>query len=155
MSHDLIGLLFDCHRTSVGWHIKTWGSKVGRVGCMVSFLDYNAEFLKNLMPQKFIDMKYKDVGLMVDGKAFMTEECRGQSNFKRICWNVKTNHAAGLMLDYTMPCGLSVYHSPLVCGHVTESSLVKFCCDQRKSMSFSNNSDNYNRGTLLEVDEDN
>ena len=73
---------------------------------MVSFLDYNAEFLKDQMPQKFIDMKYDNAGLMVDGKAFVTEECRSQSNFKKICWNSKTNHAAGLLLDYyTLPCG--------------------------------------------------
>ena len=66
----------------------------------------------------------------------MTEECRQHSNIKKLCWNNKVKAAGAIFIDYTCPCGLGVYHSPLMCGRCTEPALVKMCCDQPRCINF-------------------
>jgi hypothetical protein len=133
---DYLSLVWKKSRFVISRAIQIWAPKLGQKGLECSILDVLPAFLAHAMPQKFKDNNYDKVGYLVDGKVFMVEECRKFSNIKRLCWNSKTKSAGVLMLDYTIPMGIGVYHSPGMCGRCTEPSLVRMCCDQPSTINF-------------------
>lgn len=116
--------------------IDKWAPKLGQKGLECSILDILPAFLDYAMPQKFKDVNYEKVGYLVDGKTFMVEENRKYSNIKRLTYSSKTHSAGVLVLDYSIPMGLGIYHSPAMCGRCTEPALVKLCCDQPRFINF-------------------
>jgi hypothetical protein len=109
----------------IGEYIYEWAPRWGKMGRFLSILDVTEELLKACVPKEFKDMKMEMVAMLVDGKVIMTEVCRGHSAVKRGMWNDKTHHDGVLVHAWIIPYGLSVEHTPLYLGRVTEQALVE------------------------------
>lgn len=133
---EYLSLIWKLSPSTISKAIKEWAPKLGQKGLELSILDILPGFFEYALPQKFKDVNLDKVGYLVDGKVFMTEECRKHSNIKKLCWNSKVNGAGVIILDFTMACGLGIYHSPCMCGRCTEPALVKMCCDQPRTINF-------------------
>lgn len=113
------------HMSKISDYIYEWAHKWGKMGRYLSILDVTEELLKACTPKEFKDMKMEKVGLLVDGKVIMTDVVRAHNAVKRAMWNDKTNHNGVLFHAWIMPYGLSVEHTPLYLGRVTEQALVE------------------------------
>ena len=133
---EYLSLVWQLSISTISKAIKEWAPKLWQKGLELSILDILPSFFEYALPQKFKDVHLNKVGYLVDGKVFMTEECRKHSNIKKLCWNSKVNGAGTIILDYTLACGLGIYHSPCMCGRCTESALVKMCCEQQHTINF-------------------
>jgi hypothetical protein len=122
---EALACIWGKSRQSVGRYIYEWAPKWGKVGLQLSILDIPAFFLKEAMPQEYIDAKLDKVGALVDGKIIMTQECRGHSVVKRAMWSDKTHHSGLLFHSWILPCGLNFEHTGLYLARLTESALVK------------------------------
>ena len=68
----------------------------------------------------------KDVGLLNDGKDFVTDTVRKNSCLSRGQYSDKMKTSAARFVAWILPCGLSVTYTPLFAGRVSEKAMVKF-----------------------------
>lgn len=120
-----LGAIWGRDWSTISKYIKKWAPLWGEAGLDFSILDVPTAFQERAMPKEFRDANMASVGALVDGKVFMTEECRGHSAIKNAMYNDKTHHAGVLLLTWILPYGLTFEHSCLYCGRCTESAAVK------------------------------
>jgi hypothetical protein len=121
-------------KSQISRYIAKWAPLLGNAGLQVSILDLTPEFLEYAMPEEYKSNGLDKVGALVDGKIFMTHECRVHNGIKRAQYSDKVHHGGALMHDWILPCGLGFEHTPLYMGRVTESALVSLwgSCTQKK-----------------------
>ena len=68
----------------------------------------------------------EDVGMLNDGKDFVTDTVRKNSCLSRGQYSDKMKTSAARFVAWILPCGLSVTYSPLFVGRVSEKAMVKF-----------------------------
>ena len=106
-------------------YIHEWAPKLGDAGLDLSILHITPEFLKHAMPRNYKDLGMDNVCCLVDGKVFMTHECRQHNGIKRAMCCDKVHHAGVLCHNWILPYGLTVEHTPLYLGRLSEPALVK------------------------------
>ena len=122
------------NESNISRYIYTWAPRWGTIGRHLSILDVTEELLKSCVPREFNDLKMGKVCVLVDGKVIMTEVCRSHSAIKRAMWSDKTHHDGVLFHAWIIPYGLSVEHTPLHLGRVTEGALVELWGKGQKYM---------------------
>jgi hypothetical protein len=126
-------LIWGRHFTTIGQYIQEWAPKLGNAGLQISILDITEEFLHYAMPEDFKEAGLAKVGVLVDGKVFMTHECRVHNGIKRAQYSDEVHHGGVLMHEWILPCGLSVEHTPLYLARLSESALVRLWgCSTKK-----------------------
>jgi 5'-3' exonuclease len=83
-------------------------------------------FIDIAMPQEYIDLGLSDVGLLNDGKDFVTDTVRLNSCISRGQYSDKMKSSAARFIAWILPCGLSVTYTPLFLGRVSEKALVRY-----------------------------
>lgn len=78
------------------------------------------------MPQEYFDLKMDHVGLLNDGKDFVTDTIRVNSCVSRAQYSDKMKASAARLIAWTLPCGMCVTATPLFLGRVSEKKLVEF-----------------------------
>jgi hypothetical protein len=77
------------------------------------------------MPQGYIDSGMENVGVLVDGKDFVTDSIRYCSFLNRSQYSDKMKASAARVLAWTLPCGLCIERTALCLGRVSEKRLVE------------------------------
>ena len=121
---QMIGSIWNRCRTAVGAYITEWAPKWEMVGSYLSELDLTQEYLDRERPKIFTDADQVNVSILVDGKDFMIDDPKKNSALKRAVWSDKVHHAAGRIITWSTPSGLTVEHTPLYMGRATESAIV-------------------------------
>jgi len=96
----------------------------GEAGEDLSKLDISPGYLRYECPEDYKNPLLGLIGVLPDGKSFMTDVAR-TSFLIRAQYDNKTHHAAALQMNYSTPAGLSVEHSPLVFARGTEHQVTK------------------------------
>lgn len=121
---QMIGSIWSRNRNSVAAYMSEWAPRWEVVGSYLSELDLTQEYLDSERPKIFTDADQVDVAILVDGKDFMIDDPKKNSALKRAVWSDKVHHAAGRLITWSTPSGLTVEHTPLYMGRATESSIV-------------------------------
>ena len=121
---QMIGAIWSRCRTAVGSYMTMWARRWEMVGSYLSELDLTQEYLDSERPQIFVDADQVNMSVLVDGKDFMIDDQNKNSAMKKAVWSDKVHHAAGRIITWSTPSGLTVEHTPLYMGRATESAIV-------------------------------
>ena len=121
---QMIGAIWSRGRHSVGVYVSEWAPRWETVGSYLSELDLTHEYLDAERPQIFIDADQVKVSVLVDGKDFMLDDPKKNSAMKKAVWSDKVQHAAGRIITWSTPSGLTVEHTPMYMARATESAIV-------------------------------
>lgn len=124
LTHEVIGAIWSRSRCIVGIYIKEWSQCWEVAGSYLSDLDLTQAYLDAERPKIFSDADEENVAILVDGKDFMIDDPKKNSAMKKAVWSDKIHHAAARIITWSAPAGLTVEHSPLFMGRVTESAIV-------------------------------
>ena len=120
----MIGAIWSRGRHSVGVYMNEWAPRWETAGSYLSELDLTQEYLDAERPQIFIDADQVKVSVLVDGKDFMLDDPKKNSAMKKAVWSDKVHHAAGRIITWSIPLGLTVEHTPMYMARATESAIV-------------------------------
>ena len=101
-----------------------WAPRWEMVGSYLSELDLTQQYLDAERPKIFVDADQVNVSVLVDGKDFMIDDPKKNSAMKKAVWSDKVHHAAGRIITWSTPSGLTVEHTPLYMRRATESAIV-------------------------------
>ena len=121
---QMIASIWSRCRTTVGSYMTMWAPRWEMVGSYLSELDLTQEYLDSERPKIFVDADQVNVSVLVDGKDFMIDDPKKNSAMKKAVWSDKVHHAAGRIITWSTPSGLTVEHTPLYMGPATESAIV-------------------------------
>ena len=121
---QMIGAIWSRSRHSVGVYVSEWAPRWETVGSYLSELDLTQEYLDAERPQIFADADQNKVSVLVDGKDFMLDDPKKNSAMKKAVWSDKVQHAAGRIITWSTPSGLTVEHTPMYMARATESAIV-------------------------------
>ena len=124
ITNEMIGAIWNRSGWSIGAYIKEWAPRWEVVGSYLSDLDLTQEYLDAERPLIFRDASQDKVAILVDGKDFMIDDPKKNSAMKKAVWSDKVHHAAGRIITWSTPAGLTVEHTPLFMARATESAIV-------------------------------
>ena len=111
---EALSIIWKRDVSRISRYISKWAPLLGKIGLHLSILDLTPEILEYAMPEDYKNKGLGKVGALIDGKVFMTHECRVQHNgIKRAQYNDKVHHGGALMLDWILPMELGFEHTPL------------------------------------------
>ena len=119
-----LALLIGRGRTVIADICKQYSSWWWAAGQALSLLPCSAEFMEAVYPEVYTDMDLHKIGLLVDGKDILCETSRASSPMTRALYSNKMCASAFRLLTYTLPNGLTVYHTELFGARLTEERLL-------------------------------
>lgn len=131
-----MSLMWGKKRSSINNYINKWGPILGWAGNQLSLLDAAPTWFDFAEPQEYKDNNVVNIGCVIDGKIFQTEERRGMSIIKRAQYSNKTSSAGALLMDWMFTCGVGFMHSPLMFAKLSEGQLVRLCCKLPRYIQF-------------------
>jgi len=123
----IVGFLFGIKsKDTVSKYVNRWMPLLGECGDMMSsFLPYLDEAaLDALEPQSYIDMDLRKIGLIVDGKDFLTETVRSDRVLNCALASNKMHHSCFRVLTWSLPCGAVVERTPAFFARASEKALM-------------------------------
>ncbi|KAL7528716.1 hypothetical protein ACHAXR_002591, partial [Thalassiosira sp. AJA248-18] len=124
-NQQVIGLIIDRHRTSIGKIVKEWAPKWANVGMDLSCLDITSDYLFKEVPNRNMDLG-KPKLVYVDGKDWLIS-LKGNDNAVAKCtYSSKTEKDSARCLTFSTASGLVFEWSPLFGGRAGERKIVEF-----------------------------
>ena len=117
-----LSLMWGKSESSINDYINYWGPILGWAGNQISLLDVDPGFFTFAYPKEYIDRKFVNIGSVVDGKIYQTEERRGINVIKRVQFSNKTSSSGALAMDWMLPCGIGHFHSVLMMAKLSETN---------------------------------
>ena len=119
-----MALLIGRGKSTIAGICKEYSSWWGAAGQALSLLPCSAHFMEAVYPEVYTEMDLHKIGLLVDGKDFLCETSRESSPLTRALYSNKMEASAFRSLTYTLPNGLTVYHTELFGARLTEERLL-------------------------------
>ena len=124
MKNSQLVLIFERSKSSITRYLKAIGPLWKKIGLNLCLLDITESFLKEQMPQEFIDAHMTHVAALNDGKDFKSESVRVDSFFHRVGYSSKIQCNGFRIITYSLPYGLVLLTSSVYFARATEGGIV-------------------------------